>query len=439
MYNKNKNITPYWNNQCEDLNSNLWIPTNDILQNKDSNIPNILNNSWFSTILYNFNQEKPDLQNTNIFIPKSKKIRIYPNSTQKKIFNNWFGCSRYTYNKTVEYLKQPETKANWKAIKTDLIQNLPNWSQETPYQIKSISVRDACKATSNAKKKFIQTKEPQTIHFKSKKNPKQSCFIPKSALTDKGLYYTISGCLKISEKIPDNFSDSRLTYENGRWFIVIPYKVKQKISDNQGKIVALDPGIRSFISFFSPENCGKLGVHDFSRIQRLCSYLDKLISKKSKSTSKRKQSIQKAINKLRWKIKDLVTELHHKVAKFLVDNFDIILIPTFETSKMVSRGSRKIQKKSVRNMLTFSHYQFKMFLKHKALEYGKTVIECNEAWTSKTISWTGEIVNNLGGRKEIKSKIDGRIMDRDINGARGSFLRALVDTPELLARFVSVC
>jgi transposase len=60
-----------------------------------------------------------------------------------------------------------------------------------------------------------------------------------------------------------------------------------------------------------------------------------------------------------------------------------------------------------------------------------TVIEVNEAYTSKTVSWTGEIVKNLGGRKWIKSPGTGELMDRDINGARGIMLRALVDLPSL--------
>ncbi|MFM6265155.1 MAG: RNA-guided endonuclease TnpB family protein, partial [Dolichospermum sp.] len=52
-------------------------------------------------------------------------------------------------------------------------------------------------------------------------------------------------------------------------------------------------------------------------------------------------------------------------------------------------------------------------------------------YTSKTVSWTGEIINNLGGSKIIKSRLGGRIMNRDLNGARGIYLRALVDTPWL--------
>jgi putative transposase len=46
-------------------------------------------------------------------------------------------------------------------------------------------------------------------------------------------------------------------------------------------------------------------------------------------------------------------------------------------------------------------------------------IDVNKAYTSKTVSWTGEIINNLGGSKTIKSRIDGKTMNRDLNGARG--------------------
>ena len=61
---------------------------------------------------------------------------------------------------------------------------------------------------------------------------------------------------------------------------------------------------------------------------------------------------------------------------------------------------------------------------------GISALIVNEAYTSKTVSWTGEIIHNLGGRKTVKSS-EGQRMDRDINGARGTFLRALGDTPFL--------
>ncbi|MFM6205619.1 helix-turn-helix domain-containing protein, partial [Planktothrix sp.] len=49
---------------------------------------------------------------------KSRKIRIYPNPKQKGLLKQWLGVSRFVYNETIKYLQQPNTKANWMAIKT---------------------------------------------------------------------------------------------------------------------------------------------------------------------------------------------------------------------------------------------------------------------------------------------------------------------------------
>jgi len=148
----------------------------------------------------------------------------------------------------------------------------------------------------------------------------------------------------------------------------------------------------------------------------------------------------KCNNRLRWKIRDLISELHNKTAIFLVKNFDLIVIPTFEASNMVLKAARKIRAKSVRSMLSLSHFKFKEHLKFKAWEFGKRVVEVCEAYTSKTRSWDGEIVHNLGGQKFIT---DGNItMDRDYNGGRGVFLRSLVDSPTLAScksAFVAIC
>lgn len=88
---------------------------------------------------------------------------------------------------------------------------------------------------------------------------------------------------------------------------------------------------------------------------------------------------------------------------------------------------RKLRKKSVRAMLGLAHGRFRQRLIDKAKQLGKSVVVQCEAYTSKTASWTGEIIHKLGGRKFVRS--GGLVVDRDINGARGIFLRALGDTP----------
>lgn len=100
-----------------------------------------------------------------------------------------------------------------------------------------------------------------------------------------------------------------------------------------------------------------------------------------------------------------------------MNHFDIILMPVFETARMTKHGDLRLTKKSVRQMLTLSHYRFRKLLLHKAKTYGKVVIDATEEYTSKTVSWTDEVVNHLGGAKVISDKA-GQKMCRDLNGAR---------------------
>lgn len=437
---------PYWTGLCEEVSSRLLLPVEIDLQGLDSSLFSTSLNrttekSWFSTKQYI--AQSPNLQ--PIFSPsfmssvaectdygstvkRSRKIKLCLNPNQRTKVRQWFGVSRLVFNKTVEYLQEPNTKANWKAIKTELLNDLPEFCKAVPYQIKSIAIKDACIAVKAAKKKFKQTGQIQKVKFRSRKNPSQSCYIPKPAVKQKGVYHTILGDISYRESLPSEFGDCRLSSYGGNFYLAIPEEIATTKTDNQGRVVAIDPGVRTFLSYLSETSVGKVGEGDFSRIQRLCFYLDDLISRTSKAKSSAKRRMKKAASRIRIKIKNLIDELHHKAARFLVDNFDVILLPTFETSKMSLKSRRKIRSKTVRSMLTFSHYRFKQFLKHKAFETGKLVLDVCEAYTSKTVSWTGEL-RKIGGAKKIKSNIDGQVMDRDLNGARGIFLRALGDIP----------
>ncbi|MEG4851293.1 transposase [Microcoleus sp. B5-D4] len=369
---------------------------------------------------------------------RSRKIRLFLNPEQKALVKQWFGVSRFVYNTTIKYLQEPGTKASWMTIKTGILNSLPDWAKPVPFQIKSIAIKDACSAVKAAKQGFSKDGQVRKCKFRSRKDTKQSIYVPKSAIKDCGVYHSILGKCRLKESLPDLLSDGRLTLSYGEYYLVVSEEVQQVKTENQGRLVALDPGVRTFMTFFSEDSYGWLGQGSNLHIQKLCFRLDKLVSKISHAPSRQKRRFKKATGRLRCKIKNLVAELHRKTAKFLVDNFDVILLPTFETSGMVSKSRRKLRNKTVRQMLTLSHYEFKTFLKWKAWEQSKLVIDCSEAYTSKTVSWTGEIVPNLGGARTIKSQATGLRMDRDLNGARGVFLRALVDAP-LLRNSLNLC
>lgn len=437
-------LKPYWTDYCAVISSKLLLPVGTDLPDLDSSLYNIWSNkmvvkSWFSTKLYTVQNQKwspmfslsstsfpvefTDSENT---VKKSKKIRIYLSLEQKQLLKQWIGVARFTYNRTVKYLQQPETKANWKAIKSEILNNLPEWAKAVPYQIKSIAVRDACIAVREAKVKLTKTGQVQQVKFKSRKNPIQSCYIPKSAVSAKGIYQTKLGKIKFAESTPETFGDCRLVVHRGQYHLCLPVDTPKHQTENQGLVVALDPGVRNFLTLFSENSFGWIGVRDIGKIQRLCYHLDDLISRLTKAKSKTKRRMKKAANRMRLKIRNLIDELHHKTALFLVQNFDVILLPTFEVSQMTIKSSRKLRSKSVRQMLNWAHYRFELFLKHKAAEYKKVVVDVSEAYTSKTVSWSGEILNNLGGKKVVTGN-DGFRLDRDLNGSRGIFIKSVVE------------
>jgi putative transposase len=308
---------------------------------------------------------------------------------------------------------------------------LPEWAKPVPYQIKKIALKDACTAVREAKRGFMKDKQVRRCRFRSRSDRQQTVYIPKSAISERGVYHTILGEVRFAESLPLKFSDGRLTLAYGEYYLIVSEEVQPLRPESQGRVVALDPGVRTFMTFFSESSCGWIGNDANLRIQKLCFKLDRLISKMSKACVTQKRRFRKAADRIRCKVQHLVKELHHKTARFLVENFDVILLPSFDSSQMVGKSRRKIKSKTVRQLLTLSHYQFKKHLEWKAWETGKTVLSnINEAYTSKSVSWTGEIVK-IGGSRVIKSKIDGRVMNRDLNGARGIFLRAVVDTPWL--------
>ena len=98
---------------------------------------------------------------------------------------------------------------------------------------------------------------------------------------------------------------------------------------------------------------------------------------------------------------------------------------------MALRGARKLRRKSVRNLLTFAHYRFQQFLLWKAWQTGKTVLLVNEAYTSRTCSWSGAIIQNLGGRRWITGS-DGTRMERDLK-APGGYSCGIWEIPLLCA------
>ena len=389
----------------------MWLPTETVLRGLERNSSKPCSNatagsSWFSIsgtsapkrssrLTFSPSSLSSALASTDCgdTVRRSRKIRLYPDASQRAELRRWFGAARYAYNQTIELLTGDDAP---RAVKTKvrdvILPTLPPWHRVAPREVLVGAIFDACRAVSAAKKRNAQLSKsasPDTnfarVHFRSRKNPKQSFTVQANCVTPDGIYRTKLGDMLMAERMPVavNRNICRLTLRYGQYHLAVPYDEQRPPQrENQARVVALDPGVRSFMTWYTNDSVGKIGEGAFFRIQRLCERLDELLSRAAKSPARRRRNMRRAAGRMRVRIENLVQELHRQAARFLVDHFEVILLPGFETSEMVERGSRNIRSKTVRNLLSLAHYRFSQFLRHKAQETGVVVIGVNEAYTS---------------------------------------------------------
>jgi len=354
---------------------------------------------------------------------------------------NWFGTARWTENKCLEAIKEDRVKRNKKDLRALLVNNenyvMGNqWVLETPYEVRDAAMVDLLNAySSNFAKKSKNTSHQFSLRYRSKKSPQEAIMI-RGKCFKKGIFYLKffgKEPLRSAEPLPDTVAyDCKLVHTRlGQYYLVIPMSLEMA-SDNQARIedrvVALDPGVRTFHTAYDPSGqVMEFGKGDIGHIYRICARMDKLQSRIDSSKELRHKAryrMRRAWRKMQWRVRNLIDECHKKVVKFLVANYSVILLPSFETQQMVVRNQRKINSKTARAMITWSHYRFKQRLLFKRQEYPWCkVVVCDEAYTSKTCGQCGKLHHALGGSKVFTCPSCGLQVDRDAHAARNILLK----------------
>ena len=83
---------------------------------------------------------------------------------------------------------------------------------------------------------------------------------------------------------------------------------------------------------------------------------------------------------------------------------------------MVTRRGRKISRKTVRQLLSWSHYAFRQRLITKAATLGRNIIVNGEEYTTKTCCKCGHINDKVGKKKTFKCPGCNFNIGRDVNG-----------------------
>ena len=420
-----------------------------------------------NTIFNSWDNQK-DLSNTlKKFTKLGSVIRVERyklnlSTEQENIIQTWIKECKRVYNYCVNKHNNDNTFFNkgYKSVKKTLFDEIYGENEKPiPYDVLTDEVRAF---DSNLKSCRSNLKNKHITHFtlkpKSFKNGNYSLLIPHKSIYKNGIFKTYIGDIK-DLNIDVSNHDSRLYYNayEQSFSLNIPVDKKCKELHNRESVCAIDPGEKNFISFYGSSSYGSIGTdirkpllkirNKISRYQKI---LSKNINRNGKSI-KNKKSLKNKIKNLYKKSKNIVKELHNQSANYLCKNYDTILIPKFETQKMIktkkkfkeykqefiNQGSTLEERKenakiftkkcrlnkSVKYVLNnLSHYTFRQHLLDKSKEYGCQCSVVTEEYTSCTCSFCGYISNNYVNRVKTCSYCN-RTIDRDLNGAKNILIK----------------
>jgi transposase len=298
-------------------------------------------------------------------------------------------------------------------------------------------------------KRYVQLKEKQKKRQRKGKNrdywDKKStsdkfvnCYVPFKTSWD-------GNPLRSTEPIPENIDNETkiIQMKDRKYYLVYLQQIEEKPKTHQkDPFISLDPGEKNFLVGYSPTgsvvSIGENEMREGSKLYEQCKKVDELISKRDKLKNDQKVSKNKKRNEIRQlilsiirqrrRVKDMISDLHRKASKWLCENYQVILLPSFQTSKMVS----KLHNKVARGLLTLSHYRFKQLLKAKARVYSDVcVLDVEEEYTSKTCGFCGHVKNKneqvCDGNRVYKCNVCQSQIDRDLNGARNIWLKYVTE------------
>ncbi|KAL9936130.1 hypothetical protein V8E36_004972 [Tilletia maclaganii] len=372
---------------------------------------------------------------------KTQTIRLLPSTQQKEALNKAAGIARWSFNRAVAYLRQHPlcgtTQLRQATInKASYTPDQAPWATQVPYNIREAAVLEAHTAWQNGRAAVASGSVQRfELHFRGCRAGYRSFRIRSRDWRGGTLHLPQLGVSATSPIATSEFLSSMahdgisVEERNGKWLVHFPVPAAEedevKPAGLGPAICAIDPGVTTFLTRYDPmrQLTIKFGMNDQARLFRLGRHLDNLISKAADGNAKQRRRRKRAVNRLRERIKNLVTDTHRRIANFLRRHYDTVLLPTFSAHQMSRRGRRRITKKTVRSMLTWAHGRFRAWLGGKV-----EVVAVREDWTSKTFSSCGWVRMNLGGARVHRCQACDTSSDRDVNAAKNIFLHYLFDS-----------
>ena len=441
----------FWNRTCREISDS--IPRPQLNDGQEFNFDGGVKNSE----VYNKYDHHVDVNMPTKEMNKPMsciKVRFYPTARQQILLEGYFGAHRYFYNAAIDYWKSLSPKKQGKPLsKIGIIKavvppnkNLTSKSQEWMKKINTPVKRGGAVAFAEAQSAAVANKHILRNFKRLKKSNKRQTFHAEKTsirylLNSKHQFQMFTdgfgetnsifkidnkGLKNLKKFFPNNIDHDYQVLRDGKMYYLCLSYVRKTFIDHSvtDSIVALDPGIKVFNTFYSRNLCGKLGTNIGDITEKIHFTVKKLenVLKKHKLTPHKRRGIQKRCKKLRAKAHHIVENFQWHCVNYLLENFDVILLPEFSVKNMknVGRSTKRIG-------YAQCHYQFAQKLQQRVDQRkDRVLIRCNESYTSKTCSACGYQDDKLGTARIYDCPNCKVVQDRDLNAARNIMIKHIM-------------
>ncbi len=283
-------------------------------------------------------------------IQKRYRYRIYPDEKQRVFLEKTFGGCRFTYNHILNEIKsqyakykedstatKPDTSSITLGYRIKPLRKEYTWLEELPFFAIQQSAYQLGKAFSN----FFKGKGSKAIpRFKTKRS-RQSFTLSHIfyKTTDRGIILSkLSGVIPVkwSRELPEEVTSVTILKESdGKYYASFSVKVEPRLTNGQGKL-GLDLGVTDIVVLSDGTKISN--PRHFVKKQKQLKRLQRRLSKKEKwSNNWNKERLK--IARLHTRIRYSRDDFHHKLARQLVNENQVIAIESLNIVNMMKNRS----------------------------------------------------------------------------------------------------
>ena len=354
------------------------------------------------------------------------KYRLYPTKFQEDLLHNHFFISNQSWNHALSIRIKNLTRKNGftttKLIEKSVRKELEQRDLKGHSGIIQMSIRNL----ENTFKQFFRSKRENGDKgfpkFKSSDFIEQSFEFKNQGIQLTEKYFQIMK-MKVKWKyhrdLPSNPKKVIVKREaDGKFYVIFSVEVEKIELEKTGIDCAIDLNINNIAIAESTGKTYLKIINKLSKYNKKYMKTQRSLSKRyeNKSKTKNTKKLQKRLNEIHKKVRNVKEDFFHKVSKELVENFDLIRAEKLEKKKMKENAPSKRMR---RNIAEVSWDSLISKIRYKAERHGKVFEEINPAYTSQRCNVCGYISRkNRTSQERFVCKSCGYKDNADCNAAK---------------------